>query len=122
MIRSILFAVSFGFFVALSAAPAVSASLDEIRETLEKQFGVDVLRMQETESGGRAVVIATVMSRVANSNAALQVNRLVVDRKTGLLVSQFRHLASGYAIGGGGPNDPLDDTGLRGRRLLSQTR
>lgn len=110
---------------ALAAAmtsPAGAATQEEIKEMLEKRFGVEVLRMRETEVDGRAAIAATVMNRGGNSNAAFQVNTLVVDKETGNLVPQFRHLPSGYSVGGGGPNDPLEDTGERSRRLLNQTR
>ena len=71
-------------------------SEQEARASVEREFGVKVLKIGKVELGGKPVYLLTVMSPGGNANAAFQVNRLALDPETGRLVSGFRHLSSGY--------------------------
>lgn len=65
------------------------------RTALEREYGVEVLRITADEQDDIPVFLVRVMNPGGNFNEAFQVNTLVVDRKTGKLVPQFRHGASG---------------------------
>jgi hypothetical protein len=54
-----------------------------------------VLRVREALYDGRSVYIVTVMNPGGDFNEAFQVNTLMVDRRSGKLVSQFRPAMSG---------------------------
>lgn len=111
-----------GLAVLLLPQAGMAASKEKIKAMLEQAFGVEVLRLRETEVDGRPALAATVMNRAGNSNAAFQVNTLIVDAETGALLPQFRHLSSGYTLGGSMVRDNTEDSGERGRRMLTQTR
>lgn len=103
------------WWVSLAAAAIVSASAsaatavaqgeltpEAAAQQVAESYGVEVLDVAEADEDGRPVYIVTVMNPGDNSNGAFQVNRLMVDRATGELVSQFRHGAAGYTLPGGG--------------------
>lgn len=71
-------------------------SAEEARESVERQFGVKVLKISKAELAGKPVYLLTVMSPGGNSNSAFQVNRLALDPDTGRLVSGFRHPSLDY--------------------------
>lgn len=81
------------------------------REQLEKDWGVQVLRVQADEQDGVAVFVVRVMNPGGNYNEAFQVNVLVVDRRTGELVPQFRHGPSGLRGAAGASNDTNENSG-----------
>jgi hypothetical protein len=86
----------------VSAAPAAERlSPDEISARIAETYGVEVLRLRDAKVDGRAAYAVTVMSPGGNSNAAFQVNTLLVDAATGALIPTFRHGASGYDHPGG---------------------
>jgi hypothetical protein len=62
---------------------------------IETTYQVKVLRIREALHDGRPVFIVTVMNAGGNFNEAFQVNTLMVDRRSGKLVSQFRPAMSG---------------------------
>jgi hypothetical protein len=81
--------------VAMAAQPAFGQlSADEVKKKVEKDFGVQVLKIApETDAGQPAFAVTTM--NPAGAQVPFQVNTIVVDAKTGALVSQFRHLTSG---------------------------
>lgn len=78
------------------AGPAAPAS-ESIKNEIESAYGVVVLRMEEVNRDGRKVVSVTVLTPGGDFNDGYQTNVLLVDAKTGRLLPQFRHHASGYS-------------------------
>lgn len=81
-------------------------SEDQVRTAIEREFGVEVLRVSPGTADGRAVFMVTVMNPPGDFNEAFQVNTLVVDAETGRLVPQFRHNPSGHTFSGSLWNTP----------------
>ena len=96
-------------------------SPEEITATITETYGVEVLRLRDVTVDGRAAYAVTVMNPGGNSNAAFQVNTLLVDAATGTLIPTFRHHASGYDRPGATTHEPdVDGTGptMRRRSLM----
>lgn len=106
----------FGLRVAAAAAIGLAAGLmatggpasaqtllseSVVRAQIETDWGVRVLRVVADEQDGLPVFLVRVMNPGGNYNEAFQVNILVVDRRTGKLVPQFRHGPSGVRGAGG---------------------
>jgi len=72
-----------------------------VRAQIETDWGVRVLRVVADEQDGAPVFLVRVMNPGGNYNEAFQVNTLVVDRRTGKLVLQFRHGPSSVRGAGG---------------------
>lgn len=89
-------------------------SAQEARASVEKQFGVKVLKITNTRIAGKTVYLLTIMSPGGDTNSAYQVNRLAVDPDTGRLVPGFRHRRSGYdyAEGDGANETNRQPTGV----------
>ena len=81
--------------IVLAAGAAVAASPDEVKQKLEKEYGVQVLKVTPADLDGKKVYDVRVM-RKDGGNGAFGVTSLAVDAETGQLVSAFRHKASGY--------------------------
>ena len=94
-----------GVALLIGQASAATAQSELTSAAVAKQvadrFGVEVLRIVESEMDGRPVFLVTVMAPGGDYDGAFQVTRLMVDRATGALVSQFRHRAAGYDLPGG---------------------
>lgn len=101
--------IALAICVMASVAPRAAQagmSAQEARASIERQFGVKVLKVTTTVLAGKAVFLLTVMSPGGNVNSAYQVNRLAIDPDTGKLVSGFRHRRSGYDYAdGAGANE-----------------
>ncbi len=82
-------------WIALAPMPAHALTAKQVRALLSSQHGVKVLKLRSTVRNGRAVFIATVMNAGGDFNDAFQVTTLGVDARTGVLISGFRHRASG---------------------------
>ncbi len=78
-----------------AAVSQAAMSEDQVRTAIERDYGVQVLRVSPGMADGRNVFMVTVMNPAGDFNEAFQVNTLVVDAETGRLVPQFRHLPSG---------------------------
>ena len=89
--------------VAIPSAARAQALMDEaaVRVALEDIYGVRVLRLEADYRDGVDVFVARVMNPGGDFNEAFQVSVLVVDRRTGMLVPQFRHAPSGIHDAGG---------------------
>ncbi len=98
--------VVLGLTLAAAGGAEAAMSKDEIKAAIEKEYGVTVLRMQETEEDGRPAYRVTMMNAGGDFNDAFQVNQIVVDAETGRPIPAFRHRASGYR----GPEAQIEDT------------
>ncbi len=100
-----------------AAVSRAAMSEDQIRTAIERDYGVQVLRVSPGMADGRNVFMVTVMNPAGDFNEAFQVNTLVVDAETGRLVPQFRHLPSGQIFSGAARNVPNRQSpdALRGR-------
>src|SRR3546814_7463895 len=80
------------------AAPGLAAeallSQGDAKARIEKDLGVQVLRLREVDVEGRPAFAATIMNPGGNYNAAFQVNTVVLDRKTGTLERKSTRLNS----------------------------
>ena len=111
---SVLAAAIVAAGILLSAPPAAAQALmseTAARKALEDDYGVQVLRIDAGEQDGAPVFVVRVMNPGGNFNEAFQVNVLVIDRRTGKLVPQFRHEASGVRDAAEGPNDTSENSG-----------
>lgn len=75
------------------AGPGMAAealmSKKDAKARIEKDLGVQVLRLREADVEGRPAFAATIMNPGGNYNAAFQVNTVVLDRRTGTLIHRF---------------------------------
>ena len=106
-------------FVTFPAPPAwAEVSAEQAAAAIAKAYGVRVLKVVPTRIDGRAAYRVTVMNPGGNSNDAFRVTTIAVDAKTGKLIPQFRHRASGYGLSGApryepGPSRPdAAETGI----------
>lgn len=91
-------------------------SSEAARGAIERDFGVEVLRIEEAEIDGRPAFLLRVMNPEGDFNEAFQVNTLAVDRATGELIPTFRNGPSGYAPEGSVGRSGSDDVGPALRR------
>lgn len=89
---------------------------DAARGAVERNFGVEVLKIEEAEIEGRPAFLLRVMNPAGNFNEAFQVNTLAVDRTTGDLIPAFRNGPTGYAPEGTTGRSGSDDVGPALRR------
>ena len=75
----------------------VYAAMDaeQVKRQLENDYGVRVLKVREVVDLDKAAFAVTVMNPPGDFNEAFQVNTVVVDRETGLLIPQTRESANG---------------------------
>jgi hypothetical protein len=85
-----------------AAAGTAQAQMDpkKLSDKLGKDYGVQVLKVVPVEMGATPAFAVTVMNKGGNANEAFAVTTLVVDRQKGELLSQFRHIATGYLSSG----------------------
>lgn len=80
-----------------AAGAAAAASPDEVKQKIEKEYGVQVLKVTPADMDGKKVYDVRVM-RKNGGNGAFGVTSLAVDAESGKLVPVFRHKASGYEL------------------------
>ena len=80
-----------------AAGAAQAASPDEVKQKIEKAYGVQVLKVSPADLNGKKIYDVRVM-RKDGGNGAFGVTTLAVDAETGNLVPAFRHKASGYTM------------------------
>lgn len=77
--------------------------------------------MEKVTRDGRKLLAVTVLTPGGDFNDGYQANVLLVDAKTGRLLPQFRHHASGYSLdgrdAGGGDAESENEESLRKVRL-----
>ncbi|MFQ5786124.1 MAG: hypothetical protein ACE5H8_15060 [Alphaproteobacteria bacterium] len=86
--------------IVLAAPVHAAMTADEVAKAIRDTFDIKVLKVTPFVEDGRAAYLVTVMNPGGNSNSAFQVGRIAVDAETGALISQFRHLPSGYVLSG----------------------
>src|SRR3546814_9989180 len=95
------------------AAPGLAAeallSKGNAKARIEKDLGVEVLRLREVDVEGRPAFAATIMNPGGNYNAAFQVNTVVLDRKTGTLIHRFGQ--NGQELESGTIHSTREDSG-----------
>ena len=94
-----------GVVVTNSARAGPKLSPDELKRQIEQTYPVQVLGIRAVKADGKAAYAVTVMIRGGDFNDAFQVNTFIVDADTGVPISVFRHLASGYVLSDGGKRD-----------------
>ena len=95
LLASVVLAGMVAFFPSVSEAQLSEA---QVKEQLEKAYGVMVLRVRALDDQGKAAYAVTMMNPPGNFNEALQVNTIVVDRETGAPISQYRPQTSGVQL------------------------
>lgn len=106
--------IALTFVAGSSVSPAKAAanfSKDEtaVAKKLEAAYGVQVLRIRSGLIDGSAVYFVTVMNPAGDSNAALQVTTLAVNKTSGKLVSQYRQTPTGQRHSGAESRTPSTD-------------
>lgn len=109
-------AAGIGISVAGPVAAQALMSESAARAALEREYGVEVLRVEPGEQDGVPVFVMRVMNPGGNFNEAFQVNTLVMDRQTGRLVPQFRHGPSGVRGAGASSTGTNENSGPLLRR------
>lgn len=111
--RVLLLAAVVAAAVAMPLAAQAQSLMTEqaARTMLEETYGVEVLRIRADYRDETDVFVASVMNPGGDFNEAFQVTRLIVDRVTGDLTSQFRHGASGVRSGGDRRRDTAENSG-----------
>lgn len=101
----------------LAAPPRAMAqallSEADARTALQRDYGVEVLRVREEVIDGAPAFRITVMNPEGNFNEAFQVNVLMIDRRSGKLISQYRQGSEGAvtsAPAGGGVSEDVGPT------------
>jgi hypothetical protein len=98
---------------AIEAAPMLGE--DEVQSLVAEGFGVEILRVEATESQGRPAYAVTVMNPPGNDNSAFAVETLLIDGETGGLLGKVPQTPQVAAPGPSGRSD-LDRSGLEIRR------
>jgi hypothetical protein len=107
--------------VATSAAAEVKSPAD-ITAELEQERGVKVLRLEETRVDGRPAYVVSVMNAAGDSNAAFQVERILVDAETGVAIQTYRHGPTGWSETAGPDfSPPHEGDGQAMRRMTFGT-
>ncbi len=94
-----------GLAITNSAWAGPKLSPDELKQQIEQTYPVHVLGIRAVKADGKAAYAVTVMIRGGDFNDAFQVNTFIVDADTGVTISVFRHLTSGYVLSGSGDRD-----------------
>ena len=81
-----------GAIVSLAAPAGAEMSVDAVKQKIEADYAVTVLRVKPMTDGGRRVFAVTIMNPGGDFNEAFQVNTIVIDAETGNLVRQYRTL------------------------------
>ena len=108
--------------LALGLAGAASAQVKppaDIAAGIEQSRGVKVLKLQETRVDGRVAYIVSVMNPGSNSNAAFQVERILVDAETGAPIPTYRHGPTGWSEDAGPDYVPPHEGGGPAMRRMT---
>lgn len=89
--------IAAAFLVFFAAGAACAASPEEVKQRIEKEYGVEVLKVTPADLDGKKVYDIRVM-RKDGGNGAFGVSTIAVDAESGKLVPAFRHKPSGYAL------------------------
>jgi hypothetical protein len=69
----------------------------DLAAEIEKSRGVKVLKLKETRIDGRTAYIVSVMNLGGDSNAAFQVEQILIDAETGAPIPTYRHGPTGWS-------------------------
>lgn len=89
--------IAAALLISFAAGAALAASPEEVKQKIEKEYGVEVLKVTPGELDGRKVYEVRVM-RKDGGDGAFGVATVAVDAESGQLVPAFRHKSSGYAL------------------------
>ncbi len=95
---AIIIIIAFSVAMAVNASAAMAQlnlSVEQIKQRIESDYGVRVLRVEKISQQGRAVLAITAMKDPGDFDDALQVNTVVADPVTGDLIRQYRHAPNG---------------------------
>jgi hypothetical protein len=96
--RRIAFSLAVALVLGLPTATAAQVkSPAELTAELEQSRGVKVLKLQETRVDSRTAYIVSVMNPDGDSNAAFQVERILIDAETGKPIQTYRHGPTGWS-------------------------
>lgn len=92
--------IGIGLAIALIAGASPSMAqlnmnADQIKQRIESDYGVTVLRVEEVSDQERSAFAVTTMKSGGDYDDAYQVNTVVADPETGGLIRQYRHTANG---------------------------
>ena len=85
-----------GASVLLASPAGAEMSVDAVKQKIEADYAVTVLRVKPMADDGRRVFAVTIMNPGGDFNEAFQVITIVVDAETGDLVLQYRQRAGGH--------------------------
>lgn len=114
-------AIALGVGISLGSTPASAQRLtaEAAAQKVAETYGVEALRVQEMRAAdGRPAYAVTVMAPGGDFNGAFQVTTLLVDARTGELISQYRHTPTGHEFSGAPSHVPpteVDGPALRRR-------
>ena len=114
-------AITLSVGISLGGTPASAQQLtgEAAAQKVAETYGVEALRVQEMRAAdGRPAYAVTVMAPGGDFNGAFQVTTLLVDARTGELISQYRHTPTGHEFSGAPSNVPpteVDGPALRRR-------
>jgi hypothetical protein len=92
----IWFATALVGAIVLVAAPArAEMSADAVKQKIEADYAVTVLRVTPMTDDGRPVFAVTIMNPGGAFNEAFQVNTIVIDAETGQPIIQYRQGSGG---------------------------
>ena len=92
----IWFATALVGAIVLLAAPArAEMSADAVKQKIEADYVVTVLRVTPMTDDGRPVFAVTIMNPGGAFNEAFQVNTIVIDAETGQPIIQYRQGSGG---------------------------
>lgn len=89
--------IAAALLISFVAGAAFAASPEEVKQKIEKEYAVEVLKVTPAELDGRKVYDVRVM-RKDGGDGAFGVATIAVDAETGQLVPAFRHKSSGYSL------------------------
>jgi hypothetical protein len=118
MLRTSAVALALALGFAGTALAQVKSPAD-IAGEIEQTRGVKVLKLQETRIDGRVAYVVSVMNAGGNSNAAFQVERILIDAETGAPIPTYRHGPTGWSEEAGPDYAPPHEGGGPAMRRMT---
>ncbi len=97
-----------------AASPALAQQLmsqDAATKAVEQAYDVQVIRIEAGSKDGSRFFTVRVINLAGDFNEAFMVSELVIDRRTGKLIPQFRQGQNGVESSGPGRRDVRGDIG-----------
>jgi hypothetical protein len=86
---------------------------------IEQSRDVKVLKLKETQVDGRTAYIVSIMNLGTDSNAAFQVEQILVDAETGAPIPTYRHGPTGWSEAPGPDFTPPHEGGGPAMRRMT---